>query len=87
MTYFTVSVAPITASITGLENYSSGICLYLFFLTPGRLGPSIAGAIQSATDKHSFLSHQMFTGSTFVASFLVSLYLKYYTEPSIWKKV
>ncbi|KAI8348453.1 major facilitator superfamily domain-containing protein [Choanephora cucurbitarum] len=80
-------LAPITASITGLENYSSGICLYLFFLTPGRLGPSIAGAIQSATDKHSFLSHQMFTGSTFVASFLVSLYLKYYTEPSIWKKV
>ncbi|KAI8352062.1 major facilitator superfamily domain-containing protein [Blakeslea trispora] len=68
-------------------NYSSGICLYLFFLTIGRLGPSIAGVIQTATDKQSFLSHQMFTGSTFVISSFVSLYLKYQMKPGVWKKV
>lgn len=80
-------VAPITAAITGMEKYPSGICLYLFFMTGARFGPSIVGAIQLATDKHSFFSQQMFTGLAFVLSAFVTVYLKYQLQPKMFAKV
>ncbi|KAI8379759.1 major facilitator superfamily domain-containing protein [Radiomyces spectabilis] len=70
-------LAPITATITGLERYPSGISLYLFFLTAARLGPSLAGAIQTATNKHSYFAQQIFTGLAFVLSAIVTVYLKF----------
>ncbi|KAK4514594.1 Guanine nucleotide exchange factor for Cdc42p [Mucor velutinosus] len=80
-------LAPITATITGMEKYPSGICLYLFFMTGARFGPSLAGAIQAATNKHSFFAHQMFTGLAFILSAFVTLYLKYTLQPKILAKV
>jgi uncharacterized membrane protein (DUF441 family) len=80
-------VAPITAVITGMEKYPSGICLYLFFLTAARLGPSAAGAIQTATNKNSFFSQQMFTGACYVLSAIVTLYLKYQVNPKLSARV
>jgi hypothetical protein len=80
-------VAPITATITGMEKYTSGICLYLFFMTGARFGPSLAGAIQAATNKHSFFAHQMFTGLAFILSAFVTMYLKYTLKPKITAKV
>ncbi|CAO0797602.1 unnamed protein product [Mucor circinelloides] len=80
-------LAPITATITGMEKYPSGICLYLFFMTGARFGPSLAGAIQAATNKHSFFAHQMFTGLAFILSAFVTMYLKYTLKPKILAKV
>ncbi|CEP16503.1 hypothetical protein [Parasitella parasitica] len=80
-------VAPITATITGMERYPSGICLYLFFMTGARFGPSLAGAIQAATNKHSFFAHQMFTGLAFILSAFVTMYLKYKLKPKMMTKV
>ncbi|GAN02212.1 MFS general substrate transporter [Mucor ambiguus] len=80
-------LAPITATITGMEKYPSGICLYLFFMTGARFGPSLAGAVQAATNKHSFFAHQMFTGLAFILSAFVTMYLKYTLKPKILAKV
>lgn len=80
-------MAPITAEITGTEKYSSGICLYLFFMTGARFGPSLVGAIQLATDKNSFFSQQMFTGLALVLSSFVIVYLKYQLQPKMFAKV
>ncbi|CAO3655571.1 unnamed protein product [Mucor hiemalis] len=80
-------LAPITAQITGMEKYPSGICLYLFFMTAARFGPSLAGAIQTATNKHSFFSQQMFTGLAFILSAFVTVYLKYQLQPKMFAKV
>jgi hypothetical protein len=80
-------VAPITATITGMEKYPSGICLYLFSLTAARFGPSLAGAIQSATNKNSFFAQQMFTGLAFILSAFVTVYLKYKLQPKMLAKV
>ncbi|GAA5814561.1 hypothetical protein MFLAVUS_008059 [Mucor flavus] len=81
------SMTPITAEITGMEKYSSGICLYLFFMTGARFGPSLVGAIQLATDKNSFFSQQMFTGLALVLSSFVTVYLKYQLQPKMFAKV
>lgn len=83
----TYVVAPITAQITGMEKYPSGICLYLFFLTAARFGPSLAGAIQTATNKHSFFAQQMFTGLAFILSAFVTVYLKYQLQPKMFAKI
>ncbi|KAI7902572.1 major facilitator superfamily domain-containing protein [Cokeromyces recurvatus] len=80
-------LAPITAEITGMEKYPSGICLYLFFMTAARFGPTLAGAIQTATDKHSFFTYQMFTGMAFVLSAVVNMFLKYQLKPSVFAKI
>ncbi|CAO3611494.1 unnamed protein product [Cunninghamella echinulata] len=80
-------LAPITAAITGMEKYPSGISLYLFFLTAARLGPSLAGAIQTATDKNSFFAQQMFTGFAFVLSSLVAVLLKFKLNRNIFGKI
>jgi MFS family permease len=80
-------LAPITASITGMEKYPSAICLYLFFMTAARFGPSLAGAIQTATDKNSFFTYQMFTGLAFILSAFVTVYLKYKLQPKMLAKI
>ncbi|KAI9477776.1 MAG: major facilitator superfamily domain-containing protein [Benjaminiella poitrasii] len=80
-------LAPITAEITGMERYPSGICLYLFFMTAARFGPTLAGAIQTATNKNSFFTYQMFTGFTFILSAGVCVLLKYKLRPSIFAKI
>ncbi|KAG2197712.1 hypothetical protein INT47_007946 [Mucor saturninus] len=80
-------LAPITAAITGMEKYPSGICLYLFFMTAARFGPSFAGAIQTATDKHSFFSQQMVTGLAFILSAFVTVFLKYKMQPKMFAKI
>jgi hypothetical protein len=80
-------VAPITAAITGMEKYPSGICLYLFFMTAARFGPSLAGAIQTATNKNSFFAQQMFTGLAFILSAFVTFYLKYNLQPKMMAKI
>jgi hypothetical protein len=56
-------------------------------LTAARLGPSAAGAIQTATNKHSFFSQQMFTGACYVLSAIVTLYLKYQVNPKLSARV
>lgn len=84
---FLFLVAPITAAITGMEKYPSGVCLYLFFMTAARFGPSFAGAIQTATDKHSFFSQQMVTGLAFILSAFVTVILKYKMEPKMFAKI
>lgn len=80
-------VASITAAITGMEKYPSGVCLYLFFMTASRFGPSLAGAVQNATDKNSFFPQELFTGISFVLSALITLILKYKMNPKIWAKI
>lgn len=80
-------MAPITATITGMEKYPSGVCLYLFFMTASRLGPTLAGAIQAATDKNSFFPQEMFTGVAFILSACVTLLLKYKMNPKFLVKV
>lgn len=85
--YWVFTVAPITATITGMDRYPSGISLYLFSLTAARLGPSMAGAIQTATDKNSFFAQQMFTGLAFVFSAIVTVYLKFKLKPGVFVKI
>ncbi|KAL1930222.1 hypothetical protein VTP01DRAFT_1376 [Rhizomucor pusillus] len=85
-TVFTL-IAPITATVTGNEKYSSGISLYLFALTFARLGPSIAGAIQAATSKDSFDALQMFAGWAFFSSALVATCLRFKMKPSLLAKI
>ncbi|RCH85552.1 hypothetical protein CU098_007682 [Rhizopus stolonifer] len=80
-------MASITAAITGMEKYPSGVCLYLFFMTASRFGPSLAGAVQNATDKNSFFPQELFTGISFVLSALITLILKYKMNPKIWAKI
>ncbi|CAO3659970.1 unnamed protein product [Rhizopus stolonifer] len=80
-------LAPITAAITGMEKYPSGVCLYLFFMTASRFGPSLAGAVQTATNKNSFFSQEMFTGIAFILSALVTLLLKYKMNPKMLAKI
>jgi hypothetical protein len=70
-----------------MERYPSGISLLLFSLTAARLGPSMAGAIQSATDKNSFFAQQLFTGITCVLSAAVTLYLKFKLKRGLFVKV
>ncbi|CAO3694588.1 unnamed protein product [Rhizopus stolonifer] len=80
-------MAPITAAITGMEKYPSGVCLYLFFMTASRFGPSLAGAVQNATDKNSFFPQELFTGISFALSALITLILKYKMNSKIWAKI
>ncbi|KAL4210827.1 MFS general substrate transporter [Rhizopus microsporus] len=80
-------LAPITVSITGIERYPSGVCLYLFFMTAARFGPSLAGAIQTATNKNSFLSQELFTGLAFILSALITLVLKYNMNNKLLAKI
>ncbi|KAI8092883.1 major facilitator superfamily domain-containing protein [Halteromyces radiatus] len=80
-------LAPITAAITGMERYPSGISLYLFFMTAARLGPSMAGAIQTATDKNSFFAQQLFTGLAFVLSAAVTVSLKFKLKRGVFVKI
>ncbi|CAO3621760.1 unnamed protein product [Cunninghamella blakesleeana] len=80
-------LAPVIVAITGIEKYPSGISLYLLFLTAARLGPSIAGAIQTATNKNSFFSQQMFTGFALVLSALVTIILKFKLHRGVFGKI
>ncbi|KAI8066797.1 major facilitator superfamily domain-containing protein [Gongronella butleri] len=80
-------LAPITATITGMDRYPSGIGLYLFFMTAARLGPTLAGTIQSYMDKESFFALQVFTGFAFISSALVTILLKHLLKPGLFHKV
>jgi hypothetical protein len=80
-------VAPITAAITGIEKYPSGICLYLLCVAASRFGPSLAGAVQTATNKNSFLPQEMFTGIAFILSALITLLLKLKMNPNVFAKI
>ncbi|KAI9279598.1 major facilitator superfamily domain-containing protein, partial [Sporodiniella umbellata] len=62
-------------------------CLYLFFMTASRFGPSLAGAVQTATDKNSFFSQEMFTGIAFILSSLVTIVLKLKMNPNVMAKI
>ncbi|ORX59712.1 MFS general substrate transporter [Hesseltinella vesiculosa] len=84
---FLFIVAPITATITGIAKYPSGISLCLFSMTAARLGPSMAGAIQSAVDKNGFAALQIFTGCAFILSSMVMVVLKYKLQPGLLGKI
>ncbi|CAO3595419.1 unnamed protein product [Absidia cylindrospora] len=80
-------LAPITVSITGIDGYKSGMSIYLFSLTAARLGPSMAGAIQTATDKNSYFAQQLFTGLAFILSAIVIIVLKFKLKRGVFVKV
>ncbi|CEG69103.1 hypothetical protein RMATCC62417_05241 [Rhizopus microsporus] len=52
-----------------------------------RFGPSLAGAIQTATNKNSFLSQELFTGLAFILSALITLVLKYNMNNKLFAKI
>ncbi|KAI9267807.1 major facilitator superfamily domain-containing protein, partial [Sporodiniella umbellata] len=67
--------------------FSLCVCLYLFFMTASRFGPSLAGAIQNATDKDSYFPQQIFTGVSFVLSAATTFFLKYKMNPELLAKI
>ncbi|ORZ09610.1 major facilitator superfamily domain-containing protein, partial [Absidia repens] len=57
------------------------------FSLSARLGPSMAGAIQTATDKNSYFAQQLFTGLAFVLSAIVIIVLKFKLKRGVFVKV
>ncbi|KAI8340785.1 major facilitator superfamily domain-containing protein, partial [Chlamydoabsidia padenii] len=85
--YVTLMIFIVTYGFMSGAVFSLCISLYLFSLTAARLGPSLAGAIQTSTDKNSFFAQQMFTGLAFVFSAMVTIFLKFKLKPGVFVKI
>ncbi|KAI7870625.1 major facilitator superfamily domain-containing protein [Spinellus fusiger] len=73
--YFALA-APITCSITGIENISSGISILFLVSTLSALGPPIGSAIQNFTPNASFIGVQIFCGSTYILGAISAMIVK-----------
>ncbi|KAI9475743.1 MAG: major facilitator superfamily domain-containing protein [Benjaminiella poitrasii] len=73
--YYTLS-APITASVVGTDNISSGLSIMFLASAISALGPPISSAIQQATPNAGYIGVQMFSGATYIFGALICIALK-----------
>jgi MFS family permease len=73
--YYTLA-APITASVVGAENISSGLSILFVISSAAAVGPPISSAIQMATPDNGYIGIQMFSGAVYIFGSLICLTLK-----------
>ncbi|KAI9248501.1 major facilitator superfamily domain-containing protein, partial [Phascolomyces articulosus] len=83
---FYVIAAPTVVSIVGMKNLPTGNTLLWLLTAPGLFGPSISSEIERANNGRSYLTYQLFVGSSFTISILITLILKYRLNGTIFAK-
>ncbi|KAI9478842.1 MAG: major facilitator superfamily domain-containing protein [Benjaminiella poitrasii] len=73
--YYTLA-APITASVVGPDNISSGLSIMFVASAISGLGPPISSAIQQATPNAGYIGVQMFSGAVYIFGSLICIALK-----------
>ncbi|ORE19132.1 MFS general substrate transporter [Rhizopus microsporus] len=73
--YF-AQISPITASILGMKQLSSGLSLLLLTNVIPVFGPNIASAIETGVSSTPFFSYKMFTGVAYLLSAVFILILR-----------
>ncbi|KAF7725115.1 hypothetical protein EC973_000442, partial [Apophysomyces ossiformis] len=68
--------APITGSIVGIENISSGLSILFIASAIACVGPPVGSAIQSITPNNGYLGVQMFSGAVYIFGALLCIVLK-----------
>ncbi|RCH88532.1 hypothetical protein CU097_005782 [Rhizopus azygosporus] len=84
--YF-AQISPITASILGMKQLSSGLSLLLLTNVIPVFGPNIASAIESSVNSTPFFSYKMFTGVAYFLSAIFILILRLRLSRRLFVKV
>ncbi|KAG2217422.1 hypothetical protein INT45_013753, partial [Circinella minor] len=69
--------APITATVVGMKDLSSGLSIAFIVSAIAAMGTPISAAIQDATPNNGYIGIQMFNGAIYVLGAFICLYLKY----------
>ncbi|KAI8364424.1 major facilitator superfamily domain-containing protein [Blakeslea trispora] len=75
---------PITASVVGAENISSGLSILFIASAIAGTGPPIASAIQQVTTNHGYIGVQMFSGAVYIFGALICIFLKWKRTHSLF---
>ncbi|KAI8876484.1 MFS general substrate transporter [Backusella circina FSU 941] len=67
---------PITASVVGADDISSGLSILFIVSSIAGVGPTISSAIQQATPSQGYIGVQMFSGSVYLFGSLICILLK-----------
>ncbi|KAG2217423.1 hypothetical protein INT45_013754 [Circinella minor] len=78
--------APITATVVGMKNISSGLSITFIFGAIAAMGTPISAAIQQATPNNEYIGIQMFTGAIYILGTFICLYLKFRLTGSLVSK-
>ncbi|CAO3647388.1 unnamed protein product [Cunninghamella echinulata] len=73
--YFALA-PPITGTIVGIENISSGLSILFVASSISSVSPCIASAIQSATPNNGYIGVQEFSGCTYLLGAIICIILK-----------
>ncbi|CEI97697.1 hypothetical protein RMCBS344292_11824 [Rhizopus microsporus] len=84
--YF-AQISPITASILGMKQLSSGLSLLLLTNVIPVFGPNIASAIETGVSSTPFFSYKMFTGVAYLLSAVFILILRLRLSRRLFVKV
>ncbi|KAI7901826.1 major facilitator superfamily domain-containing protein [Cokeromyces recurvatus] len=68
--------SPITATVVGIDNISSGLSIMFVASAIAGTGPPIASAIQQATPNAGYIGVQMFAGAVYIFGSLLCVALK-----------
>ncbi|GAN02377.1 hypothetical protein MAM1_0021c01820 [Mucor ambiguus] len=78
---------PITATVVGSENISSGLSILFVDSAIAGTGPPIASAIQEATPENGYIGVQMFSGAVYIFGALICVFLKVKMTGSLFSYV